>query len=70
MVVASGLIANPKLAYAVGCLAAVVLAYLSWHLIEKPALLGSSHYRRAERIKRRSLHAPSAKHHGTESLGS
>jgi len=70
MVAASGLIANPKLAYAVGCLAAVVLAYLSWHLIEKPALFRSSHYRRAEGKEHPSLHAPGVEHPGRERFGS
>lgn len=48
MVAALGLIASPGAAFAVGFAVATLLAYLSWHLIEKPALLASSHYRTAE----------------------
>lgn len=38
---------SPALALAMGGLISVLLAYLSWHLIEKPSLLSSSHYLRA-----------------------
>lgn len=38
---------SPMMAFAVGGLVTVLLAYVSWHLIEKPWLLSSSHYRRA-----------------------
>jgi peptidoglycan/LPS O-acetylase OafA/YrhL len=48
VVAALGLIASPGGAFAVGFSTAMVLAYLSWHLIEKPALHTSSHYRAAE----------------------
>ena len=64
MVAASSLIANPKLAYVAGCVAAVALAYLSWHLIEKPALLRSSHYRRAETSTREASPVPGVKRTG------
>ena len=42
---------SPIVALAMGGLITVLLAYLSWNLIEKPALLSSSHYRRATEKK-------------------
>lgn len=45
---AATLFASPGLTYVAGCALSVALAYLSWHVVEKPALLRSSHYRRAE----------------------
>lgn len=42
------LFGTPRTSFAGGFAIALTLAYLSWHLIEKPALLRSSHYRKAE----------------------
>lgn len=48
VVAALGLFAEPAAGFAAGLSFAMLLAFLSWHLIEKPALLASSHYRSAE----------------------
>lgn len=48
VIAALGILAMPGVALGVGVACALVLAWLSWHLIEKPALLQNSHYRIAE----------------------
>ena len=70
IIVALGLITNAKLAYAAGCLVAVAMAFLSWHLIEKPALFRSSHYRRAESHNDGAKLVSSVKGPGREGFGS
>ncbi len=55
IVAALALFAAPGVSFAVGFVAAMLLAFMSWHLIEKPALLRSSHYRAAE-VEPRMLH--------------
>lgn len=47
VVAALGLFALPEAAFAAGLSIALLLAFLSWHLIERPALHRSSHYRSA-----------------------
>jgi peptidoglycan/LPS O-acetylase OafA/YrhL len=48
VIAALGLSALPAAAFAAGLAIAILLAFLSWHLIEKPTLHRSSHYRTAE----------------------
>jgi peptidoglycan/LPS O-acetylase OafA/YrhL len=48
VIAALGLFALPGTAFAAGLAISVLLAFLSWHLIEKPTLHRSSHYRTAE----------------------
>lgn len=47
-VVSLGLFDSPWITYGVGLSLSILLAYLSWHFVEKPALFVSSHYRTAE----------------------
>ena len=63
IVAALGLIAAPGVSFAVGFGVAILLAFVSWHLIEKPALLRTSHYRSAE-TERRAFHRANTHGHG------
>ena len=55
IVAAYGFFASAEMSLAFGFGVALVLAFLSWHLIEKPALYKNSHYRLAETGLRRAV---------------
>lgn len=67
VVAALALFAAPGVSFAAGFTIALLLAFVSWHLIEKPALLRTSHYRSVTMLSRAFRRAESGHHQDTSS---
>ncbi len=67
VIAALGLFAVPGISFAVGLSVAMLLAFVSWHLIERPALLRSSHYRSVAMEPQAFRHTDAQEHRDTTS---